>query len=85
MAEKRRKTDEIERDFDAFFLYVFLPPALSKEKLKDASTLASFGILINRIFRILQFDGLPFVADSGRMSLNAAFTIFSFLLKLLFG
>ena len=36
---KQRKTDEIERDFDSLFLYVFLPPALTKGKLKDTSSL----------------------------------------------
>lgn len=36
---KQRKTDETEREPDAFFVYVFLPPALTKGKLKDTSTL----------------------------------------------
>lgn len=69
-ARRQRKNDEIERDFDASFLHVFLPPALSKGKLKDTLTLASFDILINR-----KFDASPFLADCGRRSL------FLFLLK----
>ena len=50
---RQRETDEMERDFDASFLYVFLPSALSKGKFKDTSTLASFDILINQIFKIV--------------------------------
>lgn len=37
-----RETDEMEKDFDASFLCVFLPSALSKGKFKDTLTLACF-------------------------------------------
>lgn len=46
---KRGRLTRLKGTLMPFFLDVFSPPALSKEKLKGASTLASFGILINQI------------------------------------
>lgn len=58
------------------FCRFFLPPVLSKGKLKDTSTWPSFDILINWIFKIVSFDASPFVADCSRWSFFAASTFF---------